>query len=171
MSAGNFKNCLAFTLTQEGGYSNNPHDPGGATMKGIIQREYDAWKKAQGLPLAPVRWISDSDVEAIYLANYWMPLKCELLPKGVDLMVFDYGVNSGISRSAKQLQLAVGAYPDGQVGSQTVAATQAKQAGGLILSLAARRLSFLEGLGNWKYFGRGWGARVNAVKAAALKML
>ena len=45
MASDNFERCLAITLKWEGGYSNHPDDPGGPTMRGIIQREYDAWRK------------------------------------------------------------------------------------------------------------------------------
>ena len=48
MASDNFEHCLAITLKWEGGYSNHPDDPGGPTMRGIIQREYDAWRTRQG---------------------------------------------------------------------------------------------------------------------------
>lgn len=171
MSAGNFSLCLAFTLSREGQYSNDPHDPGGATMEGIIQTEYDRWKLAHGLPKVNVRWISNADRDAIYLANYWTPSKCEQLAKGVDLMVFDYSVNSGTGRSIKELQKAVGTYPDGVMGPATLLAASKMQPADLINKLAARRLSFLQALLNWKYFGKGWKARVLACQAAALRMI
>ncbi len=48
MATDNFERCLAITLKWEGGYSNHPDDPGGPTMRGIIQREYDAWRRKHG---------------------------------------------------------------------------------------------------------------------------
>ena len=54
MASGNFERCLAVTLKWEGGYSNHPDDPGGPTMQGIIQREYDAWRRKQGKRPRPV---------------------------------------------------------------------------------------------------------------------
>lgn len=172
MAQGNFQRCLAFTLTREGGFSNDPHDPGGATMYGIIQREYDAWKKAHGLPLAPVRWISTSDRDAIYMEQYWNAMRCEELPLGVDLMVFDFGVNSGVVKSVKELQVAVGAAPvDGHLGLITMGRVRGvNDHAALINKLSARRLSFLQALRNWKYFGNGWRSRVKLATVLALKM-
>ena len=50
-----FLACLPFTLKEEGGYSNDAHDPGGKTMEGIIQREYDRYRSSQKRDLVGVR--------------------------------------------------------------------------------------------------------------------
>lgn len=169
---GNFKNCLAFTLQREGGYSNDPHDPGGATMNGIIQVEYDSYRRHKNASIRPVKFITTDERDEIYFEQYWRPLRCEDLPLGVDLMVFDYGVNSGISRSAKQLQKLVRASPvDGHIGLITLEHVRGvNNLRQLIEDLASARLSFLCALTNWKYFGNGWRNRVIACKMQALKM-
>jgi hypothetical protein len=61
-----FARSLAKVLVHEGGYSNHPQDPGGATMKGVTQRVYDEYRRSIGVPVAPVRNISNSELEAIY---------------------------------------------------------------------------------------------------------
>jgi len=171
MASGNFHNCLAVTLGYEGGYSNNPHDPGGATMNGIIQTEYDSWRKARGLSIRPVKFIDASERDEIYEEQYWTPLKCEDLPLGIDLMVFDLGVNSGIVRSAKHLQQCLGVNADGHIGLITLGAVRkVNDRTSLIKKLSAKRLSFLQALKNWKWFGRGWRNRVVDITAKALKM-
>jgi hypothetical protein len=50
-----FPAALAATLQYEGGYSNHPKDPGGATMRGVTQRVYDAWRRTAGSSLARSR--------------------------------------------------------------------------------------------------------------------
>jgi lysozyme family protein len=50
-----FGRALAFVLKVEGGYTNDPEDRGGATNKGILQRVYDIYRKAEGLRSADVR--------------------------------------------------------------------------------------------------------------------
>jgi lysozyme family protein len=85
MASNNFERCLAITLKWEGGYSNHPDDPGGPTMRGIIQREYDAWRKKHDMRLRPVRQIDEDEVQAIYRNEYWDAMGCDELPAGFDL--------------------------------------------------------------------------------------
>lgn len=145
MAGGNFERCLAATLRWEGGYSNHPDDPGGPTMKGVIQREYDAWRRKHSEPLGPVRQISDEEVKAIYRQNYWDAMKCDALPLGLDFCVFDAAVNSGPGRAGKWL-----------AGSKTID------------GYCDARLAFLKRLGRlWVVFGHGWGQRVRGVRAGA----
>ena len=79
MASSNFESCLAVTLKWEGNYSNHPDDPGGPTMKGVIQREYDAWRKKQGKGPRPVRQIEDGELNAIYRTQYWDAMGCDEL--------------------------------------------------------------------------------------------
>ncbi len=103
MASGNFERCLDVTLKWEGNYSNHPDDPGGPTMKGVIQREYDAWRKKQGKSPRPVRQIEDSELQEIYRNQYWDAMGCDDLDIGLDLCAFDAAVNSGVSRAKEWL--------------------------------------------------------------------
>ncbi len=126
MASGNFERCLAVTLKWEGGYSNHPDDPGGPTMHEIIQREYDCWRKRQGLRTRPVRQIEEDELRAIYRSEYWDAMNCGNLSPGLDLCVFDAAVNSGVQR-ARSWQM------------------QAKE----IDAFCDLRLAFLRGLGRF----------------------
>ena len=117
-----FSACLAFTLKEEGGYVNNPADPGGATNQGITQAAYDAYRHSQGQPPALVRNITAAEVQAIYLTNYWQAMQCGSLPAPIDLCVFDFGVNAGPVRAVRYLQIGLGITADGQIGPETLAA-------------------------------------------------
>ena len=81
MASDNFERCLAITLKWEGGYSNHPDDPGGPTMRGIIQREYDAWRKKLGKSRRSVRQIEESELQAIYRDEYWDAMDCDGMPR------------------------------------------------------------------------------------------
>lgn len=153
MASGNLAACLALTLREEGGYSNDPRDPGGATMKGVTRAVYDAWRRDRGLALRDVRQISDAELQEIYRSGYWAPVGAGALAAGLDLSAFDFAVNSGPPRAKKALA---------QVAGLPVARA--------ISRLADLRLSFLHGLRTWSYFGKGWGARVGRIEAAGLKM-
>lgn len=164
--ADQFALALAKVLLSEGAYSNDPVDPGGATNHGIIQTEYDRYRKSQGLPTQTVKLISDAEVQSIYRTSYWGASKCDQLPAGVSYVVFDGSVNSGVSQSAKWLQRAVGAADDGQIGPKTIAAVNAfGDADALIDAICDQRLKFLQSLKTWPHFGKGWGARVASVRA------
>jgi len=170
MAAASYKEALRRLLVHEGGNDDDPRDPGGRTSRGILQREWDAWRKAHpGLP-ADVWRAPQDQVEAIYRRKYWDALRCDDLPAGIDYAVFDYGVNSGISRAAKVLQRLLGIAVDGGIGHTTIAAAAGANAAKLIDQICDERLAFLQRLRTWPTFGKGWGRRVREVRAAALAM-
>lgn len=162
MSAGNFEACMAVVKPYEGGYVNHPKDPGGETNYGISKRAF---------PNLNIKNLTWTDALKIYRKSYWEPIKGELLPKGVDLVVLDPAINSGVSRGAKLLQASVaGLKVDGVIGVQTLAAVRASDPIKVIQQVSHRRLSFLQSLSTWKTFSRGWSARVAGVEIAAVKM-
>ena len=156
----NYAQALKQVLKYEGGYVDHPKDPGGPTNKGITQAVYDAWQKKNGLPTQSVRNISDAAVAAIYKQQYWDAISGDDLPSGVDFAVFDFAVNSGVSRAAKYLQAVVGVTQDGQIGPQTIQATKTYVA----MAVTNKRLSFMQSLAIWSTFGKGWSARIADVK-------
>src|SRR5262245_24871763 len=167
MAASSYHEALARLLVHEGGNDDDPRDPGGRTSRGILQREWDAWRGSHsGLP-ADVWRAPQDQVEAIYRQKYWDALRGDDLPAGVDYAVFDYGVNSGIGRAARVLQRLVGSTVDGEVGPDTIAAATRANAGKLIEAICDERLAFLQGLRTWPTFGKGWSRRVREVRTAA----
>jgi lysozyme family protein len=166
---GHYEKCLELVLKYEGGYSNDAADPGGPTNYGITIADYRQYINPNGTA-SDVQNMSLSDAQKIYKAHYWDALSCDQLPVGVDFAVFDYGVNSGISRSAKVLQGLVGADVDGEIGPETISQTRAASALDLVRKICDERLAFLRGLSTWGTFGKGWSSRVNDVRANALQM-
>lgn len=166
MAAENFAKCLAQVLKYEGGYVDHPKDPGGPTNKGVTQAVYDAWRKNNQQPLQSVRYITDTEVGAIYRREYWDRICGDDLPSGVDFAVFDYAVNSGVSRAAKTLQAVVGVTQDGQIGPATIQATKTYVA----MSVTNKRLAFMQSLSIWSTFGKGWSARITDVKNQILAL-
>jgi len=162
----NYPQALKQVLKYEGGYSDHKNDPGGPTMKGITQAVYDAWQKKNGLPTQSVRNISDAAVAAIYKQQYWDAISGDDLPSGVDFAVFDFAVNSGVSRAAKYLQAVVGVTQDGQIGPATIQATKTYVA----MAVTNKRLAFMQSLSIWSTFGKGWSARIADVKNQILAL-
>lgn len=166
---GNFVRYLPMILQFEGGWSDNPDDPGGPTMKGITIGTYRQWK---GKPVtkADLRAISDDEVASIYRRNYWDKVKGDDLPAGLDLVAFDAAVNSGPSRAAKWLQAAIGVEADGKIGPQTLAAANGTELSGAITRACDARLAFMKGLKTWPEFKGGWQKRVDGVRREAIAM-
>lgn len=166
MSVELYAQSLSAVLVYEGGYSNHPADPGGATMKGVTQKVYDAYRLERGKQKQPVRNITDQELQEIYRINYWNAVKGDLLPEGVDFVLFDGAVNSGPKQSIKWLQRSLGVAPDGVLGQITLAALKLiKDNDALIAKIIERRELFLRSLKTFKTFGKGWMTRINNVKA------
>lgn len=165
----NFARALSAVLKHEGGYVDHPSDPGGATNLGITFAVLQKWR---GKPItkADVKALTQDEAAAIYRANYWDRVKGDDLPPGVDYCVFDFAVNSGVSRSAIYLQEIVGVAPDGKIGPLTVLAVADWDSVTLIESLCGKRMSFLKKLSTWPVFGKGWSARVTGVLRLAKDM-
>lgn len=165
----NFRACVDIVLAGEGGFSNHPQDPGGATNFGITQRTLQAWRRSD-VSVEDVQKLTIDEARQIYQAAYWNVLNCDNLPKGVDLVVFDFGVNAGPARSAKLLQKVVGANQDGAIGPATLAAVAVMKAPDIIRRFGELRLEYYRGLDGWDTFGNGWKNRTAAVEDAALRM-
>lgn len=166
---GNLDRCLAVTLREEGGYFHHPKDPGGKTNMGVIQRVYDKYRVARGLEPQEVRNIDHDEVRDIYDKYYWSPLQCDEMPPGIDLAIFDFGVNSGISRSAKYAQRIVGVKIDGQIGPDTLHALNTTDPEWFINQLKDARLRFVNRIPYKKHFIKGWTRRIARVRSDALE--
>ncbi|MDM7852377.1 glycoside hydrolase family 108 protein [Pseudochrobactrum kiredjianiae] len=162
--------ALDLMFGHEGGYVNNPKDPGGATKYGITHRTLAAHRGVSSVSPAQVKALSKEEATEIYRRSYWVQSGGDLLPVGIDFMAFDYGVNSGPAQGVKSLQRVVGVTVDGIVGGQTVAAVKSYK-GDLIAAYAAERLRFMKSLKTWATFGRGWQKRVMNVETQARKLL
>lgn len=143
----------AFTrlIGHEGGYVNDPRDPGGETKYGISRRSY---------PGEDIAGMTLERAKAIYLRDFWGPAGCDAVPDGVKFDLFDAAVNSGVRTAAKLLQRAVGETQDGIIGPRTLQAVQSMPAPRLVARFNGARLEFMAGLSTWPAFGRGWARRI-----------
>ena len=170
---GNFDPCLKELLIHEGGFSNHKDDPGGVTNLGVTKRVYEEWV---GHPVSVdiMRRLNTDSVKALYKTRYWNALQCDALPIGLDLCVFDFGVNAGVKRSARYLQRLVGATADGVIGPKTLSLVQqlVKSDGpsAAIVKFQDMRRDYYKQLPTFKTFGKGWLRRVDEIEKAARAM-
>jgi lysozyme family protein len=170
--------ALAHVLRWEGGWADDPADPGGCTKYGITLA---TWRD-HGHPRATcagLRNITKAEAQAIYTATYWAQIQGDPLPAGVDLIVFDQAVNAGPVRAVRLLQQAVGAVVDGDLGPKTRAAATIAVvrygAAQTIQDLTHARLAYYRGLAmrsrKLKRFLGGWTNRTLAAQVAALALV
>ncbi|MDX0180835.1 hypothetical protein GOC16_08215 [Sinorhizobium meliloti] len=165
----NFKRALSLVLKHEGGWSDHPKDPGGATMKGVTLASFRQYVKPTATK-ADLRKITDEQLATVYRRHYWDAVHGAELPDGIDYAAFDFAVNSGPSRSAKYLQAVVGVTQDGRIGPATLRAIRSKGSADVVNALCDKRMAFLEDLSTWPTFRKGWTRRVSDVRAEAIRM-
>ena len=170
MAINNWPQCFAFILKNEGGYVDNPADPGGATNLGCTKATWEAWV---GHPVTKddIKALTPNDVMPLYKAKYWDTIKGDDLPEGVDYAVFDFSINSGPSRAAKALQSVLSVTVDGQIGSATLRALETANPREVATAVCEARLAFLQSLPTYGTFGKGWSRRVAEVEQTAFNMV
>lgn len=163
-----FQTCLRTVLLYEGGFSNHPEDPGGATKYGITKKVFEEWAECS-VTVEDIKNLTIADVEPIYFNKYWERMRCGEMPIGVDLMVFDFGVNAGPMRSIRFLQEVVHAHQDGIIGTETLGLVNEFHNPVIIVTnLSQKRKSYYKSLRTYATFGRGWDRRTEGVTTAAL---
>lgn len=169
----NFQACLAIVLKEEGGYVNNPKDPGGITNLGVTKTSWEEYVGHQ-VDVATMRSLTPLIVAPFYQSRFWNKLSCDDLPPGLDLCVFDFAVNVGPGRPVKYLQQMVGVQVDGDLGPNTKAAItayyQTHGIVGTVHDFQNLRRAFYRSLPTFGTFGKGWLNRVNDVESLAIKM-
>ena len=172
-SEATFAKSLSHVLEMEGGYSNDPYDPGGPTNRGITLAEYARFRNetldqtSRARLISELQRIPDAVAAAIYRQRYWLPASCPAFSPPLALMHFDAAVNHGVFGAIQMLQAVVGVTVDGEVGPQTLGAIAARSAEDLIETYAETRRARYRALPHFWRFGRGWLRRVDATLALA----
>jgi len=145
-----YDRCVQLILKHEGGYVNDPRDPGGETNYGISKKAY---------PDLNISKLSEEEAKGIYKEDYWDRIKGDDLPPSVALVVFDMAVNAGVRRSIKMLQEVVGTKRDGIIGDITLGEIRKKDDKELATRYTLRRLEYYTSLVNFNIYGKGWTKR------------
>ena len=166
----NWDECFEMVLKHEGGYVNDPRDPGGRTNLGVTQRAWEAyWNRKSSEE--EMRKLTPNIVKPFYKAMYWDKIRGDDLPSGVDYAAFDLAVNSGVGRASKYLQQIAGVTADGVIGPKSLEAIKACNPRETADALCDMRLDFLKRLPTFETFGKGWSRRVAEVSAKSAEMV
>lgn len=148
-----FDDAFDALIGNEGGYSNNPADPGGETMWGVTARV----ARAYGY-MGPMRELPRETAKAIAKKLYWDPLHLDEFDPRVAFQIFDANYNGG--HPVIWMQGAAGAKVDGLMGPATIDAVKAADPLRFILRWNSLRLRFYTSLRTWLTFGKGWVNRI-----------
>ena len=145
-----FRTAFDRLISNEGGYVNNPKDPGGETKFGISKRAY---------PNVDIANLTREQARDIYFADFWDRGQMDQYDGAIAFQVFDAAVNHGIETAIRLMQRAAGVADDGHIGPVTVAAVKAKSVTDMLMLFIAERIDFWRKLSTWPTFGNGWAGR------------
>lgn len=154
---------MARLLPIEGGYSNDPDDPGNWTggRKGSGKLKGTKYGiAANTYPNLDIKNITWDQAKAIYKRDFWDKVNGDILPGAVQYSALDGAINSGISRSVRWLQGAARVADDGIWGPVTLRAVTSADPNDLLLRYNALRLQFMTDLSTWDRYGKGWARRI-----------
>ncbi len=146
-----FNIAIDRVLASEGGYVNNPLDPGGETNWGISKRSYRT---------VNIKSLTRDQAVAIYKRDFWDAASGDTLHPAIAFQSLDFAVNSGCDIARRYLQRAAGVADDGYIGPVTLAAITATPVGTFVLLYIALRLDYMTRLKGWPTFGAGWSRRI-----------
>ncbi len=170
---GAFAAAFARLLPFEGGFSDDPSDPGnwtgGAIGVGILRgTKYGI--SAAAFPTLDIAGLTPAAAAPLYRHGYWDKIAGDALPAPIAAELFDCAVNQGVRFAAETLQAALHVAVDGVIGPQTVAA--AVRAGNdplpIVVEIAARRAVHYARTRGFSRFGYGWMHRLMDVTARAV---
>ena len=108
----NFDVSIAVILKNEGGYVNNPADPGGETNFGICKESY---------PDVDIKSLTVDGAKVIYKRDFWDKVHGDdIVDQNFATSLLDFAVNAGVGTAGKQVQKVLGVAVDGVIGQQTI---------------------------------------------------
>lgn len=149
------KKAIEFVIHLEGGYVNDPLDPGGETKYGISKKSF---------PDIDIKNLTYGHAVELYRMHYWMKLKCDGMPSMIRLPLFDCGVNQGVYSASYMLQKSIILQDrkinvDGIIGPKTIDAVNSlddSEMGYLLADFMKMRVKKYFNLKTFDRFGNGW---------------
>jgi lysozyme family protein len=150
-----FDKAFKLVIGAEGGYVNDPRDPGGETKFGISKRQY---------PNLDIKNLTLEQAKEIYYRDYWLPIEAGRLHERLAIYYFDCAVNQGVPTAKKLMQQHCGVTADGVIGNATRAAMMK------LLPIADNDFMKLREeryrkTANFDRYGKGWLNRLEHLKS------
>lgn len=167
-----FKRALTQTDGHEGGFSDDPRDPGNWTGGKVGVGVLAGTKRgisAAAFPDLVVKDLTDEQIDQMYYSRYWLPIKGDDLPAWLGPFLYDFAVNSGTGTAARALQRAVGATADGVIGPQTLAALSTAAPEYVLRRVFVERAMLFARNENRETYGAGWYGRLFDVAVNAVR--
>jgi len=158
-----FDQAFETLLKHEGGFTDDPRDPGNWTGGRVNTGKLLGTKfgiAANTYPDEDIRNLTVERAKQIYRRDFWDQVRADELPETIRHAMFDAAVNSGVQRAVRWLQSVVDTNMDGIIGPITLAAVRSFDQQLLLRRLLATRLRFMANLTNWPVHGRGWARRI-----------
>lgn len=153
---------IAGVVEREGGLVDDPDDPGGLTNHGIAWHFHPEFTRQEILNMTPAQ------AGRIMDSEYWRPIRGDLLPPPVALVVMDAAVHHGVFAATAMLQRSVGVGVDGVVGPRTLRAVADLNVQDICAEFTARRAAAMANSKRNKPPLLGWLRRNIAVYRASL---
>ncbi|HHF3618142.1 TPA: glycoside hydrolase family 108 protein [Haemophilus influenzae] len=150
-----FQQIFDRLIGHEGGYVNDPRDPGSETNWGVTKRT----AQANGYT-GNMKTMTRQQAYEIYYRAFWLRYNCEQMPDAVAYQFFDAAVNHGFGNASRMLQRAVGVLDDGIIGKYSLEAINCNPISDTLMVLNGERLNFYIRLKNFDRYGKGWVNRV-----------
>jgi len=154
-----WSDAIGFVLQMEGGYVNDPNDPGGETNFGISKKAY---------PNVDIKNLTVEEARDIYHRDYWKRCRCDELPRQIAISLFDSAVNQGCRVAVRIMQIALSVGVDGIIGPKTIAAAHSASPRTIRLMLSERLATYARLMAekpNLLVFARNWAHRVLSLAA------
>jgi lysozyme family protein len=146
-----FEEAIERVLGHEGGYVNDPEDPGGETKWGISKRSY---------PHLDIRALTREQAKELYRTGFWNPVLAFISDNALKFQMLDAAVNHGMGNAVRILQRALDVADDGHFGPISRAVLAALPIADVHLRFISFRIRFFTKLSTFPRFGRGWMERV-----------
>jgi peptidoglycan LD-endopeptidase CwlK len=171
-----FERAQAIVKIYEGGFTDNPADPGGPTNWGITHTTLAQWRNVDSVTAAQVEAMSYQEAKDIYFARYWSRMKCGAMPGPLALAVYNVGLHSGVKTGATFLQEALnaegaGLETDGDIGSLTLAQISRFDLSQTLTRVIDSYEARLRAHPRFDVFGKGFMSRIALLRAETSKWL
>ena len=164
-----YDKAFSIVVGMEGGWVNNPADPGGETNWGITWVTLrTAISKGLVDATTTVKTLTQDQAKIIYKALYWDAVHGDVMTEPMCILVFDSAVNQGITPAIKMLQRALNVTQDGVFSTATAAAAMKATPWHCARFMSYRAMRY-QSTRNFDKFGEGWLIRTYEVMFKAAK--